>query len=95
MTLDIATCPHHWVRVASDTLPSAINVACENIPIQNYVINKVGRYVKFTAVNFHGSGSTLQYLHVNTDYPNGIMSENDYICPSKIIDHLQYIPFLL
>ena len=90
MTLEISMCGYGWTLAVSDTLPSALSVACENIPILTYAVNQVGKFVKFTAVTFYGHGAALNYIFV--DY--GILDESnkpDYVCPSKKYIHNQGI----
>ena len=88
--LYISNCGSGWIEVASDTLDSGINKDCDQIPVQNYPVNKMGRFVRFVAVNFYGLGSVLQYFHVNVDYPNGVEADPQFLCPSMSIMMIIY-----
>lgn len=83
-----ANCPHVFKRIITDTLTSAINVACEDIPVMNYTIQEYGRYVRFVAYNYYGSSPALQYLHVDYDYPSGVF-DGPIACPGKNKNYLQ------
>ncbi len=83
--LDVFECGFDWTEVASGTLTNAINQVCENINVENYPVNKTARYVRFVALNYYGSqGSSLQYLHVNVDYPASVVADNHLKCPGNI-----------
>ncbi len=64
-----------------DTLPNAIGVDCLSIPEIDYDINESARYVRFIAKSFFDNGPSLQYLHLDYDYPSGVV-ENTDLCPS-------------
>ena len=80
--LYISKCPTAFERVVTDTLADARNVNCENIPVMTYPINKPGRYVRFVAYNYYGVSPTLQYIHIDYDYPSGI-DTTPFACPGK------------
>ena len=82
ISLEISQCGSGWIQVASDILDSAIGKDCDQIPVKNYPVNQMGRFVRFVAVSFYGSGSVLQYFHVNVDFPDGVDSDPQFICPS-------------
>ncbi len=73
--IHIANCEHDWTEVVSDMLPDAQGVSCENIPLKEYTINRVGKYVRFMAITHYGAGPVLKYINIETDYPNGIQTD--------------------
>ncbi len=78
--IDVSKCSNDWKTVVEDTLPTAINVDCLSIPEFVYDINEVARHIRFIARSFYGIGPTLQYLHLDYDYPSGVVENND-LCP--------------
>ena len=83
--LDISQCGYDWTRVVTDILENAINQQCPDITTENYPVNKVARYVRFMALGYHqeSSGSSLQYLHINVDFPASVQSEDQFLCPGN------------
>lgn len=79
--IDVAVCNSHWNQVVSDSLTSAIDLPCDQIPTQTVTIGQVGRYLKFTALSHYGVGSALQTFHVIT--ADNAESSSDYNCPRK------------
>ncbi len=81
ISLYISNCTFGWTNVATYTLANAIDQTCENIPTMNYPVNQAARHVRFTAIDFYNMGSALQYLHVNADFPGGVVPDADFLCP--------------
>lgn len=58
-----------WIHVLTANLPSAINVACVNIPLNTYNINHNGRYAKLDMETAHlNKQIVLAYVNINYNY---------------------------
>ena len=83
ISISLSDCGFGWNVEVEDTLSSAIGMQCQDIPLQEYTINKPARYVRFKALDYYGNVAALQYFNVEYDYPNGIVNE-EFICPSNV-----------
>ncbi len=62
-TIEASTDQATWELVLSETLPSAIDVEPCLIPIQAYSVQVHARYLRYTLINFHGTGGVaLNYI---------------------------------
>ncbi len=60
--LEISYDQNEWTLLTSGTLPSALDLGVCDIPINTYETPAHGRYFRFTAVNYYGKGSGINYL---------------------------------
>ncbi len=81
--VEIGICGTDWISILSDTLTSAINKTCQDIPVIQYSVDLDGRYLKFTALDYYGEGSALQYFNVITTFPYQQIKLDDVICPGE------------
>ena len=81
--IEISNCSlSDWLLTASDTIANVMTMACQDIPVHEYVVDQIARYVKFKATATYGYTAVLQYFYIHFDYPNGVMEE-EFICPSR------------
>ena len=54
----------NYEEVVSGTLTDARNLDCEDIHLETFELTapRTEKFIKFTAVNFYGAGSALQYM---------------------------------
>ena len=55
----------NWTFSDSHVLSDVKSLACEQIPLNNFEINSIGRYIKITLDSFYESGAGLQHVDVN------------------------------
>ncbi len=80
-----------WTTAVSATIPSAINVACENIPLHEYDIDQVARYVRFFVRSYYEKSASLNYFNIEYDAVNGVF-DGDFVCQSKDLFYInQYL----
>ena len=56
-------------------------MTCSDIPVHEYDVNKVAKYVKFMAQSFYVTSAALQYFNVDVDFPARISSD-PFLCPT-------------
>ena len=54
----------NWTSLHTGTLPEPFNQGCYAPAVEVNVGNQEFQYILFTAVNYYGGGSGLQYLDV-------------------------------
>lgn len=64
----------------TDVLDDPRGKTCDTILDHDYAINMVARYVKFTAITFHGEQSLLSYFNIDYDIST-TLEEEDIFCP--------------
>ena len=82
ISIYISKCQSGFVEVISDILENANILDCANIPLHEYDINQVGRFVRFHAHSYYGASAGLNYFFIDYDYPSGLSNET-YSCPGK------------